>query len=575
MECMNKLQKKPKLVSIAMVGAFPPPMHGMSAVNAAVRDRLIATGAGVLVLDVAAPSLDRGLLQRLCRLPRFLQGLIRLALLRGIEGKPLYMSVSGGFGQVYELFFLVVARVKHMRVVLHHHSFAYLDQPSRLTNTLTRFAGASALHIVLSQGMGRRLTARYSVASQVMVLSNSALLLDGCVDKPRGSKRAALGVIGFLSNLSAEKGVFEFLDVCRAAQRTDLSLQAKLAGPFQDVETERRVCTLLKELTNVEYLGPLHGEAKIGFYQAIDVLLFPTRNDAEPLVVLEAMREGVPVIAYGRGAIPERVNERCGYVVPVGGNFVDEARSVLRKWQANPALWQATSQFARQAFLDLLAEGLASWVRLINILQTSKGTMSVVETMSVVRPPPLIQDLSLFRMPPNFRGRSGWYVQLWWLVQASLFAWSPQVFYGWRRFLLRCFGAKIGKGVIIRPTAHITYPWKVSIGENAWIGDEVVLYSLGEIDIGANTVVSQRSYLCTGSHDYRKATFDIFAKPIRIGEQVWIATDVFVAPGVEVGARTVVGARSSVFGNLPAGVIARGTPAIVCGRRDETVNGSP
>ena len=173
----------------------------------------------------------------------------------------------------------------------------------------------------------------------------------------------------------------------------------------------------------------------------------------------------------------------------------------------------------------------------------------------------LAQNLSRFRVPPTFRGKSGWYVQLWWLVQASLFAWSPQVLYGWRRFLLRFFGAKIGKGVIIRPSARITYPWKVSIGDFAWVGDDVVLYSLGEIDIGANAVVSQRCYLCTGSHDYTQPTFDIYAKPILIGAEAWLATDVFVAPGVRIGRGAVVGARSSVFEDIPELMVAKGTPA--------------
>ena len=99
------------------------------------------------------------------------------------------------------------------------------------------------------------------------------------------------------------------------------------------------------------------------------------------------------------------------------------------------------------------------------------------------------------------------------------------------------------------------------------MGDDVVLYTLGEITIGAHAVVSQRSYLCTGSHDYTRPSFDIYAKPIRIGEQAWLATDVFVAPGVEIGAGTVVGARSSVFKSLPEGVVAIGSPARVVGPR--------
>ncbi|WP_022846327.1 putative colanic acid biosynthesis acetyltransferase [Desulfurobacterium sp. TC5-1] len=173
----------------------------------------------------------------------------------------------------------------------------------------------------------------------------------------------------------------------------------------------------------------------------------------------------------------------------------------------------------------------------------------------------MFQDLSKFKLPPNFRGKPSWFVQLWWIVQDTLFRWSPQFMYGWRRFLLRLFGAKVGKGVLIRPTAKITFPWKVKIGDYSWIGDEVVLYSLGEIEIGKNVVISQRSYICTGSHDYTKVDFPIFVKKIVIEDEVWLASDVFVAPGVRVGRGTVVGARSSVFSDLPPGKVCIGSPA--------------
>ena len=171
------------------------------------------------------------------------------------------------------------------------------------------------------------------------------------------------------------------------------------------------------------------------------------------------------------------------------------------------------------------------------------------------------QDLSRFSLPSGFRGRSGVVVQLWWLVHWFLFRPSPQVFYGWRRYLLRLFGAHIGENVLIRPTAWITYPWKVSIDDHSWIGDEVVLYSLGDIRIGRNTVISQRSYICAAAHDYTRPEFPIYAKPVVIGCQVWIATDVFVCPGITIGDGTVVGARSSVFHNLPSGMVCYGNPA--------------
>lgn len=177
------------------------------------------------------------------------------------------------------------------------------------------------------------------------------------------------------------------------------------------------------------------------------------------------------------------------------------------------------------------------------------------------------QRLDQFRVPPGFRGRSAVFTQLWWIVQSTLFAMSPQALFGWRRWLLRLFGATIGEGVFIRPSVRVTYPWKLKVGDHCHIGDEVVLYTLGEIEIGDCVVVSQRSYICTGSHDYTSPTFDIYARKIVIEPEAWVATDVFVAPGIRIGSGAVVGARSSVFSDVPPGVIAVGSPARVVGTR--------
>jgi putative colanic acid biosynthesis acetyltransferase WcaF len=173
----------------------------------------------------------------------------------------------------------------------------------------------------------------------------------------------------------------------------------------------------------------------------------------------------------------------------------------------------------------------------------------------------LIQNLNQFKLPPNFRGRSALFVQLWWLIQGTFFRWSPQGFYGFRRWLLRVFGADIGVGVLVRPSVKVVYPWKVVIKDHAWIGDDVVIYSFAKITIGENAVVSQKSYLCAGTHDYSKPHFDIDAKPIIIGKQAWLATDVFVAPGISIGDGAVIGARSSVFSDMPPMMVCVGSPA--------------
>jgi putative colanic acid biosynthesis acetyltransferase WcaF len=169
-------------------------------------------------------------------------------------------------------------------------------------------------------------------------------------------------------------------------------------------------------------------------------------------------------------------------------------------------------------------------------------------------------DLRRYDQSGYDRGRPGWYVLLWWLVQAIAFPLTPHPANGLRRRLLKWFGAEVGQGVVIRPTARFTYPWKVAIGDYSWVGDDVVFYSLDRIAIGCHCVISQKSYLCTGSHNLQDPAFALMTAPITIGNGAWVATDCFVAPGVQIGANAVVGARSSVFSSLPEGQVCWGTP---------------
>jgi putative colanic acid biosynthesis acetyltransferase WcaF len=193
--------------------------------------------------------------------------------------------------------------------------------------------------------------------------------------------------------------------------------------------------------------------------------------------------------------------------------------------------------------------------------------LQTMERSDHIVPHAPVQDLSRFELPPGFRGRPAWFVQLWWLVQSLLFAPSPQALYGWRRALLRLFGAQVGPNVLLRPSVRVTYPWKVTIGANSWIGDHVELYSLGPIAIGDNVVISHGSYLCSASHDYESPTFDIVAAPIVVEPEVWIASQVFVSPGVTIGRGAVIGARSLVTEDIPALAKAVGHPAKVVGSR--------
>jgi putative colanic acid biosynthesis acetyltransferase WcaF len=173
---------------------------------------------------------------------------------------------------------------------------------------------------------------------------------------------------------------------------------------------------------------------------------------------------------------------------------------------------------------------------------------------------PTYQRLDLFRLPAGFRGRNPFLVQLWWLVQSLIVKPMPQICYPIRRVLLRAFGAKIGKGVLIRPGVEVTFPWKLSIGDHSWIGNDVTLYSLGPISIGANTVISQKSYICAADHDYSHVTFPIRERPVRIGDQVWVGGDAWVGPGVTIADGAVVGARSNVVTDIPEAMVCVGSP---------------
>jgi len=157
-------------------------------------------------------------------------------------------------------------------------------------------------------------------------------------------------------------------------------------------------------------------------------------------------------------------------------------------------------------------------------------------------------------------GRPKLVVFLWFLLQETLFRFSPATCYGFRRWLLTLFGCKLGQGARVRPRARLHYPWRIEIGAHAAIGDDAWLYSMDTITIGDHAVISQKSFLCTASHDYRDPRFRLTHQPITVGNGVWIAADVYVAPGVTIGDNAVIGARSSVFHDMPPGMVCYGYP---------------
>lgn len=155
-----------------------------------------------------------------------------------------------------------------------------------------------------------------------------------------------------------------------------------------------------------------------------------------------------------------------------------------------------------------------------------------------------------------------------WALAAPLFRLSPRPLWGWRRALLRAFGARVGRDVHVYPTARITIPWNLTLGESCAVGDRAILYALGPITLGPRAAVSQYAHLCAGSHDWRDPAMPLTKPPIVIGADVWVCADVFVGPGVTVGDGAILGARAVVVRDVAPRAIAAGNPARAVGRRD-------
>jgi putative colanic acid biosynthesis acetyltransferase WcaF len=162
---------------------------------------------------------------------------------------------------------------------------------------------------------------------------------------------------------------------------------------------------------------------------------------------------------------------------------------------------------------------------------------------------------------------------LWNIVQATLFRFSPPRAFGWRRFLLRAFGGKIGDHSGLRASVRIFHPWLFEMGDWSILANGVIVYNLGPVKIGDHSVVSQDAYLCAGTHDYTQPNLPLLRPTITIGDGVWVAAQAFLGPGVNIGDNSVIAARACVVKDIPAGVVAGGNPCKVIKPRPMNIEG--
>lgn len=150
---------------------------------------------------------------------------------------------------------------------------------------------------------------------------------------------------------------------------------------------------------------------------------------------------------------------------------------------------------------------------------------------------------------------------IWGLAWLLLARFTPPPLHGWRRLVLRAFGARVGRGARVHGSARIWLPGNLDLGELCLIGPGVNLYNQGRIAIGPRTVISQGAHVCASSHDIADPHFQLILRPIQIDAGAWIAAEAFVGPGVTIGDGAVIGARAALFEDAEANGVYSGNPA--------------
>ena len=325
---------------IAIVGAFPPPLHGMSTINFRMHQFLEFRGYRPIVFNLSSNKLGRDWYLRVLRSFYVFKCLIKFSyfLLKN-KHISVYLGISGGRGQIYEILFILLAKMRGCNLFLHHHSFLYLDtftRPPTISRILFKVAGPEALHISLCEIMAIRIKEIYPAANKVMVLSN-AVFVDPPLAITKGPpKHEGKVILGFLGNIEEDKGINQFLDVLLALQKEGFSYEAVIAGPFMSNKSERSFNKRVNEIKNIKYCGPIYGDSKAQFWKSIDILLYPTKNDAEPLTVIEGLSYGVPVLTTAKGCLPNMVDKDSGMVIRQDHQYIEIVMNKLNIYRENP-----------------------------------------------------------------------------------------------------------------------------------------------------------------------------------------------------------------------------------------------
>lgn len=337
---------------VFVIAAMPPPVHGQSVVTASIVNVLSRSPCKTILADTSPGRLERSLAYHFIRMRKLSVACLRLFAASFQRSKRMYTVVESGAGIAYNLLAVLLCRALGYELFLHHHTARHIAHRNKLVALLAILAGQKATHIVLSGHMVADLRSRYPAIKRTQILHNARNIAPLVRAHAPDARQLRLGL---LANLSAEKGLDTAIATGLAAAEAGLDVKLILAGPLSDPIARATVTRICRDTDLFEYRGPVYGQAKQAFFEELDIFLFPTRyaHEAQPLVILEAMAAGVPVIAADRGYIAELMHG-CGAVVPADAEFPSFAVALLNTWIADRDALLEAGKRSRARFDQLI-----------------------------------------------------------------------------------------------------------------------------------------------------------------------------------------------------------------------------
>jgi glycosyltransferase involved in cell wall biosynthesis len=332
---------------VLVIGLFPPPINGQRIVTQRMFEQISSA--------TTAMRYDLNGFPRLGWLSKPLSatvaaGLMAVARFKGFTA--IYLAPHSGSGLLLSCFLALTSRCLGYELYVHYHSYRHVAHHSRLMSAFLGLCGRETVHIVLAPPMEWGLKHFYHSVRRVAIVSNSVFVTPRPVPRAFDHRRLR---IGHLSNLSREKGIEIVLECLRQLLARGTEVELLLGGPATDRATRAVISRAATEFgQRLCYLGPLdHGDI-YRFYEEIDIFLFPTlyEHEAEPLVIIDAVSAGVPVLATNRGCIGYLLRLTDGYAFDAF-DFVDRAVDRIAIWAESPAVLREASARAQARFRDL------------------------------------------------------------------------------------------------------------------------------------------------------------------------------------------------------------------------------